>query len=307
MKRPYLLAILITIALLLPLNVLASTAATRENIPTEGMGLSVAVLNYEPSPAQPGKFVTLFIKAENSGGNLIENSRFILIPKYPFTIKRGEATEKTFGTIGSEQQVLLKYELFVDNSATEGTYEMPLRLCTNYDCTSYKETPVNIAVNTGGTPKVEVGLEDFDIISPQKTGTVTFHIINRGNLNTKYALLDLIETNDFELLTPNKIYIGKLESDDFETAEFKLYIKSTDKQTIDLPVRIQYTDANDKDYDQTTTLKLKIYSQEQLLQMGLMQKSKAPTYYSLIALLIAIYISFRIVKFILRKRSKHAR
>lgn len=259
--------ILFAIALILLIIPLAGAV-----VASEGKGF-VTSLYYDPSPAQPGQYLTLFIKVEPTGGDSIIDAVYRLEPEYPFSLKRGEEADRYFGKIGNQQQVLLEYDLFVDETALEGTYQIPLKLCLDKICTNWIEKEIDVTVHTGGVPGIEVGLESFDIFSGGKRGTVTFHVINRGDLDVKYLVMELLPTEQYEIISPSRIYIGEMESDDFETAEFEIYVNENVAQDagqkIKLSTFIDYTDANDKKYSETLSNNLRVYSSNELSKMNL--------------------------------------
>ena len=278
MKKLLLSTVLILI--LIPV-VYAQISGTSEDIPVDGVGLGiinssaqetfVAPVEYDPAPAQPNNYLTLYIKAENSGGKEIKDAYYKLVLEYPFTFKPGEEAIRYFGAIGAKQQVQLEYDLFVDKNVIAGQYPVELMLCYDSTCNSGIKKEIIISVQTGGTPKIELGFEEFDVFSGGQKGMITLHVINRGDLGTKYVLLEVTPTEEFRLLSPNKIYIGELDSDDFETAEFEIFVAENFTGKLMIPATIEYTDFNDKDYSETASLYLEVYSRSDLLKLGLTQ------------------------------------
>lgn len=289
---------ILVLLLVIPLAAEASvTRATYDEQSEVGAGF-IALLSYEPSPAQPGNYLTLFIKVENKGGDKITDALYRLESKYPFSLKKGEEADRHFGTIGSQQQVLLEYDLYIDEKALEGTHDIILKLCLNHDCSNYLEKKIEIYIQTGGIPGIEVGLENFDIFSGGKKGTVTLNIVNRGDLDVKYLVMELMPTEQFEILSPNRIYIGEMESDDFETAEFDIFVYETVAfdagQRMQMPVYLDYLDVNDKKYSETRSTYLKVYSPLEMTRMGLKQDN-TKLYYAIgaIAGLVALFVIYR--------------
>jgi len=299
------LALIIGLILLLVPIALAdattSTRATVTDIATEGKGFA-APLYYDPSPAQPGQFVTLFIKVENRGGDEIKDALYRLEPEYPFSLKKGEDSDRYFGTIGARQQVLLEYDLYVDEEAVEGTHTVDLRLCVDRNCTKSLKKEIEITVLTGGIPGIEAGLEAADVFSGGIRGTVTLNIVNRGDLDVKYLVMELMPIEQYEIISPSRIYIGEMESDDFETAEFDIYFHENvaldASQRIQLPVFLEYTDANDKKYSESQSVYLKVYSQKDLTKMGLSADYNQTMQYVMLGIgaLFVLFLAWRYYK-----------
>ncbi len=273
--------------------------AHSESMASSGVGIRISLTDYDPSPAKPGKYVTLYLKAENSGGDELKNAIFKLELEYPFSLKPGESAIREFSSIGAQESLLLEYDLYVDKNALEDTYTSYLKLCLDSNCTTFARTPFSITVQPGGTPNIEVGLEDSDVFSSGLKGAVTINVVNRGLLNTKFLAMELQPSNKYEIISPARIYIGELESDDFETAEFDIFIKenvaTNESETISLPVLVEYSDANDKEYSETFDVPLKVYSKSDLTRMQLVPDKSAAVrqVFMIIAALVFAFLFYR--------------
>jgi len=294
--------LLLSLASIIVLLAFMPFAYSLTDIATGGIGVKVTLTNYDPSPAKPGKYVTLYLKAENSGGDEIKDATFKLETSYPFSLKPGEDSTKYFSTLGAQEPVLLQYDLFVDKNAIEGTYTLYLKLCLDENCTTYAKTPFDVSVQPGGTPKVEVGLEDSSTFSAATKGTVTIHIVNRGILNTKFLALELLPSENYEIISPARMYIGTLDSDDIQTVDYTIFIKeniiANQTTTIKLPILAEYSDANDKEYSETTDVDLKVYSKNDLTRMQLVQGGSARTMqiFYVIAGLVILFLVYKYYK-----------
>ncbi len=272
--------------------------AYSESVPSSGVGVKITLTDYDPSPAKPGKYVTLYLKAENSGGEELKDATFLLETAYPFSFRPGEDGKKHVGSIGSQESILLEYTLNVDKTAQEDTYTLYLKLCLDANCTTYARTPFDVTVQPGGTPKVEVGLEDSSTFSSGTKGTVTIHVVNRGILDTKFLALELLPSENYDIISPARMYIGVLDSDDIQTVDYTIFMKESaanQTTTIKLPVLAEYSDANDKEYSETTNVELKVYSKDDLVRMQLVQDNSArmrQIIYVIVGL-AAIFLAYR--------------
>jgi hypothetical protein len=280
--------------------------AYSDTLASGGVGVKVAMTNYDPSPAKPGKFVTLYLKAENPGGDEIKNAYFLLEPNYPFSFQSGETATRDVSTLGPGEQFLLQYNLLVDKNALEGSYTQYLKICFDTNCTSFAKTSFDISVQPGGTPSIEASLESSDTFSGGKTGTVTLQVINRGSLNTKYMITELKQGDEFDLISPPRIYIGELTSDDSQTVDYEIYIKAgiaANKTTaIKLPLLVEYSDANDKEYSQVYYVPLTVYSMEDLTKLNLVPNQNA-MYRQILMAIIGLAAVYMIYKWYKKKKS----
>jgi len=73
--------------------------------------------------------------------------------------------------------------------------------------------------------------------------------------------LALIVTSTLLLSQNHYVYAATVFVDDYETADFKLYVKSIGKDNVlKVPARLEYKDATNKDYSQDIVLELTAYS-----------------------------------------------
>ena len=99
--------------------------------PSKIQDLVITLINQEPDPANPGRFVDVRFKIDNNGTGLAENVEVEVLPEYPFSLSRDESATKNIGTLQSRQRgdagVIVKYRLLVDKDAVEGDNELRVR------------------------------------------------------------------------------------------------------------------------------------------------------------------------------------
>jgi len=98
--------------------------------------------------------------------------------------------------------------------------------------------------------------------------------------------------NGFELLSKNKIFVGTIDSDDSDTATFDVFYKT---QNPNFSVKIIYKDFDNNDQTETQSFLAKVYTKEEALELGLIQKRNF-TLYLLIGVLVLGFIVYRIKK-----------
>jgi LPXTG-motif cell wall-anchored protein len=295
--KPY-IAILLGMLLLMPValaetpgisGVLVSSTTESLDVPDNG-NLRILQTKYDPYPAEPGQLVTLWVAVQNWGDDSIDNAYLRVVPEYPFRLPQGNGIEEA-GRIAAFGERLVEYDLIVDENAIEGTYAFDVQQCLDATCSKViRDVEIQISVKTGGSPRIKVGLEDADTFWGGEKGAVTINIVNRGKLDIKFLTLTLLPSEDYEILSPTEIYVGELESDDFETTDFTIFVTEgiggKDTVYVDLPVKVEYTDSNNHDYSSQAQVKLKIYSQEDLKRFGLMTDSNGSSTYLIVAIVI---------------------
>ena len=117
-------------------------------------------------------------------------------------------------------------------------------------------------------------IEDMPNFESGARGTVTLNIINRGELSIKYLIVSLQKSSNYEILSPKEVYVGSLTSDDFDTVEYELFINEISgglvgSEEIELPVLLEYSDINNKEYHETLKVALPVHSGVAAWRMGL--------------------------------------
>jgi len=199
--------------------------------------LRLKSLKYEPYPANPGEYITLWIKAENIGGSLTENATFELIPKYPFSLDSNENPIREYGKLSSEEPVIIKYKVRVDKDAVDGANEIELRYNT--------DGKDNIWIYKKFEIEIEDAQTDFDLVVQEISGNeVSIAIANTGK-NVAYSVIVRVpEQEEFQTLGTNGQMVGNLEDGDYTLVGFEIeekQSKSRDREK-QLKIQIDYTD-----------------------------------------------------------------
>ena len=118
-------------------------------------------------------------------------------------------------------------------------------------------------------------------------------ITNKGLARAKFLEIK-ISGAGFNVLSQDNIYIGDLDSDDFDSAKFEIFTKNSG--AIIIPVTLTYRDATNKIYSESEILQLKVYSKEEAIRLGLIQKNNTLIYVGVVLGLIIVWIIYRKIK-----------
>ena len=122
------LIIFVVLAALLASNVIAAQTTTR---PANINDIAVTLINQEPDPAEPGKYVDVRFKFDNNGSGEARNVMVELLPQYPFSLDPGADAVRNIGTIQSMQRgdvgIIVKYRLRVDKNAVERENDLKIK------------------------------------------------------------------------------------------------------------------------------------------------------------------------------------
>jgi LPXTG-motif cell wall-anchored protein len=163
------------IAAVLMLIMLFSTAVFAIDNP-ELASFDVILLSYEPSPAEPGKYIDLTIQATNIGRKASTNAKFALSPEYPFSLDPDQTALKEFGAVGSQKQVILTYTVRVDQKAVFG--ETPLQINYTTDGSNWLSRDLSINIKTSEAILSIAKISKPETLVPGETAQINITVQN---------------------------------------------------------------------------------------------------------------------------------
>ena len=250
----------------------------------------VAVQSFSASPEKvlPGDHVELKITLENVGNDDVRDVLVALdLSQVPFAPLRS-SSEKIIDRIrdGDEETVL--FELVALPDASSQIYKIPVRI-------SYNETSKSslISLEVSAEAKLDVIMEDSEIIKVNDQGAVTLKFINNGLTQIKFLKVTLQDSMYYEILSPKTLYIGEVDVDDFETEEFVIISKAKNPRLV---LNLEYTDSNNNEFKETKYLDLNVYSLEEAKQLGLIKTNFTGIWITFIVLVVLVIILYKIFK-----------
>lgn len=239
----------------------------------------------------PGKTGRISIELENNLEYDIEDVSFKLnFESLPF-IPVG-SSEETIDEIDEDDDESASFRVQAANDITPGDYEIPYSL-------EYEDPETNSTVTKSGTIGVRVranpilaySIETENPVEDMQ-GRVTLKIVNKGFFDARFVSIN-INSNGFTLLSDSEVYIGTIDSDDYETATFDVIFTS---RSPTLTASVEYIDFDNEEIIETINLPVKVYSQERAIELGLIQKSNAPLYIGIVIALLVIWFIYRAIR-----------
>ena len=222
-----------------------------------------------PAITPPGEKVRLKITLKNYATSILKDIKIVLdISKEeqtPFA-PVGSSNEKVVPYIGPQSNLTIDFEVLVDSDAASKAYRIPLNIAYS-DALNKNYSKSNIVtVVVGDRPYLAAALERTDIYRPYSSGSVVLRFVNKGNPDIKFLNVGILPNENINIMGADEVYIGKLDSDDFSTAEFRLYVKG--KGNAKIPIEATYKDTNNKDYKENFDVNLKIYDSDEAKIFG---------------------------------------
>jgi len=241
----------------------------------------------------PGETTQVKLVLNNKGGSRLKditvwmNLSSTTIPIAPY----GSSTEQIIPSINKNTQEEAVFDLIIEGDAASDVYKIPI-IITYYDDSgnSYSMEDI-IALVIGSKPEITVGLEEYDYFTSGALGEITFNIINKGVSDAKFLTITVMPSVDYEVISPNEIYLGNLDSDDYETAQFKIKLNKISGKSVGILIRIDYSDINNYKYVDEGQVALRVYSGSEIKQIS--GSNGYGTWIGLLILIIAGFLYYR--------------
>ena len=203
--------------------------------------LAVEKVFTSPIVTAPGDKTKLMIELKNYATSLLKDIKISLnleksgdeaMPFAPVS----STNEKVISYIEPQADTQVEFELLVDSDAASKAYKVPLNvkysdaLNKNYSRTNL------ITIVIGDKPDLGVTLERTDVYTSENPGNVGLRLVNKGSPDIKFLNVKVLQNENVKVIGADEVYVGKLDSDDFSTAEFRLFVKG--KGSVKIPVEL---------------------------------------------------------------------
>lgn len=242
------------------------------NVDVKGtaIDLSIVSLVTNPSVITPGIEVEAVLTLKNAVPVLMKNIDInfdLSASDNPFTPIKS-TTKRSITSLNKGDSKDLKFNLAVDAKAEPGVYKIPLKIDYEDEFGNEYSVDTLTGLKISTKPELKYSIETSEVYSSGSSGLVTIKIVNLGLADVKFLSLRLIESDDYDIISIPEIYLGNLESDDYETADFRIYA-STRKDDLPLKVLVTYKDSFNEEYSVEETINMPLYSGYELSKFGL--------------------------------------
>jgi len=262
--------------------------------------ITIKDVSSSPSEVAPGEVVSVSIEIENIFEYDIQNVNVKLdlsgenTPFAPYQ----SSSEKYLEELGYGDEEKFTFKLIVLPETESGIYKIPVEI--GYENSEGNKTLKNeliglIGLIVNSKSELKTSLEDLVVLIKGKENEISIKIVNSGLGDAKFVFLTVIDSKGIKFLSEKEQYIGDIDSDDFDSVEYKVYIDADASGTINLPIILKYKDSTNKEYTETSTITLKTYSLKEAQELGLVEKQNY-TLYIIIGILVISYITYRIVR-----------
>lgn len=223
-------------------------------------------IKVEPEIIEQGERASITFTLENTADSALKDVKvkLDLSGELPFA-PIGTTTERDIALLASGQKTSVLFDIIALPDSESGVYKVPLTI-TYFDESGKEYTKESIfGVIIGSEPDLSFYIEGTTLYKDGgSTGNIIIKIVNKGLNDVKFLNLILEDTKYFEVISPGEVYIGNVDSDDYETAEYKVRIKRTKEGKVMFPLKVNYKDANNNGYNKIIDLSLKLRSAKEI-------------------------------------------
>lgn len=275
-------------------------------VQTSDVVVSITKVETTPFEISPGQAATVRVYIKNQASSTVRDVSLKLDLSsltLPFAFVKS-AGEQRLQYLDAGEEKALDFQILSASDAVAKLYKTTLNLSyVDQAGTSYSRTD-SIGLLINAKPELTADLDSTDILRAGQNGKITIKIANKGLSDVKFLTVTLHDANGVQVLSNNDVYIGGLDSDDYQTAEYTIYTTSTASGNLILPFQLSFKDANNKQYDEKRQVTLRLYSEEEITRLDLEKKAGLNIIFIAIIALVLLYAVWRLYKWYSRRKKR---
>jgi len=255
------------------------------NIQTRQMVFGIKAIDIYPENPAPGDTAQINITIQNLNDPFLQNVKVKLDLKGTDIATIGSIDEKILKRLPGNSEATISFTVFIGAKAESKIHQIALKV--DYSDKFNRENTLDsyFGLRIEAPPEYLINLEESSVYVAKKVGRITLSISNIGIGNLNYVAMEVMPSEDYDVISNNQIYLGNLESDDFETGEFDIYIPQY-KKLIPIKTKITFKDSFNKPHEDIIEIPIRIYTASEASSLGLI-KRRNPIGYIILVLLIA--------------------
>ncbi|MBI3334468.1 hypothetical protein HYZ97_03190 [Candidatus Pacearchaeota archaeon] len=250
---------------------------------------ALSVTSSSTDTIKPGSEGDIFLDVENTFNFDLNEGISVSINTAGLPFIPVGASEKSTEELDEGDEETFRFTIKASNTAESGDYQIPYTI--KYFTNNTEKTKTGfVGVTIFAQPELSYSIETENPVLAQQ-GKINFKVVNSGFSDARFVSVKVFP-DGFTLLSESNIYIGSVDSDDFETASYDVVF---DKQDSDFIAQVEYTDFNNKKITKQITLPVQVYTKEEALELGLIKRSNVPLYIGIVILIIVILLIYRAI------------
>ena len=220
--------------------------------------LEIIEIEFDRERVIPGSEVTLTLHVKNVGkGRAKDVSLNVDVSNLPF-VAIG-TTSFFIGDLDQGESKRVSVKLIVNEDAEIKAYSLPVSFTYYDEDGNKKEEKEELGLKVYGAPEFVITVDEVKNLFSGEVGQITFSIANRGIATAKYLTLKI----ESEVpIMPNEYYIGNIEPDDYETADFNLDLTAIPPGKYEILLSLSYKNPYNEDFNETKMFQITVEKQK---------------------------------------------
>ncbi|MBI2629117.1 hypothetical protein HYW74_03470 [Candidatus Pacearchaeota archaeon] len=265
---------------------------------------AITVSSLTHSKLYPGEQATISLSIKNTLNDDVEDVSMNLLLEETNFISVG-GSEESVDEIREDKDKSFDFTLKASQDIAPGDYNIPYVISytdPDLDAQGKKvEKKGSIGITVSARTELDyIASADNPVIGQQ--GKVSLKIVNRGFGDVKFVSVKIKpQLQSFTLLSSEDVYIGNIDSDDFETAAYDVLFKD---QNARLKASVEYRDFDNKKLVEEIDLPLQVYTREKALELGIIKKNNTWMYAVVIVIIVIAWFVYRAIRKRRKKKQK---
>ncbi len=254
---------------------------------------SALLVNANYVTLYPGEEGKISLNIENNENFDIEGiSVSLILDNLPFTAVG--TSQKDVDDIDEDDDDSVTFTIRPSTDIIPGDYSIPYAIKYNdADNSSVNFTKTgSFGIRVSAKTDLDFSAETRETAILGKEGQLSLNIVNLGLGEIKSISVQIFPQG-FTLLSSDKVFVGTISADDSDLATFDVIYTSQSPQ---LSAKISYKDFDNNDLTKNVNLPVKVYTEAQALEIGLIKKSNTSKYIVVVFVLLIIWYVWRKIK-----------
>lgn len=214
---------------------------------------------YFPDKIGSGETDEMVLELENLADSYLKNIQVSLDPS-DLPLATSEANTRTLKKVEPGSKTNISFRINVDQDAENGVYSLPLELEYENEAGNEFTRNTETGIVVGGEPVLEPGFNSLDVLTSGSRSEIGLRLVNKGAGSAKFVEMALKEGEGYRILSTEDIYLGEMDPDDYQTAEYDLFIEEEGRLSV--PVEVTYVEGSERKTE-THNLEMNVYSSEE--------------------------------------------
>ncbi|MFT4304255.1 MAG: COG1361 S-layer family protein [Candidatus Woesearchaeota archaeon] len=240
------------------------------DVRTSDRVLKVIDIITSPEDVEPGKQSSLILRLQNLADAFIKDVKVSLDLTNVDIATVGSTSEKIIQRIDGREIVDVEFNIMPSSSASLQALKIPLKIEFKDNVNNVYVQDSTFGLKLNSPIKYMLALDNTDIIKKDQQGEVRLVISNTGLNNMRFTSLELKPSPDYTILSSPLIYIGNVDSDDFDSVTYRIFSKGSDDfDNLNLRLLVTYKDDYNNEYFDEIEVAVRLFNDDEITRYGL--------------------------------------